>query len=73
MKKKVTSVFDEIMQELATVTNSEETENELLNIQKLQVRIVKAHNNGYLNQYEYKALNMAASLIRDNIRFVLRG
>lgn len=72
MRKEQTSVFDEIIEELAQITTSRETEEEFLHIQQLETRIIRAYNNGYFNHREYKTAANLADIIKGNMRLVLR-
>ena len=69
------SVFTEILKELAAYSEAADTgtatHSEFLELQRLHVRIMDAHNTGYFNRSQYAALNAAYFDIKDNFREVL--
>ena len=72
-RKEQTSVFDEILSDLAGASCSKETDDLLVEIQQLEAEIVNLYKKKYLNQREYKALNAVVTLIHSNIHDVIRN
>lgn len=69
------SVFTEILKELAAYSeaadNGTATHSDFIELQRLNVRIMDAHNDGRFNVRQYKALSAAYFDIKDNFRVVL--
>lgn len=72
MRKKQTSVFDKILEKLAKISTSTESESVFLDIQKEQTHILNAYKQGYFSHVEYKALYTISEIIKNNVREVLR-
>ena len=70
-----TSVFTEMLGQLAEYSAAADTgaatHSQFLELQRLHVRIMQAHNEGRFSEPQYRALTAAYFDIKDNFRVVL--